>query len=60
MTDLTRCDKMFLIMKFSLFKSRKVERKTINDYKQELLVKQGREQFKTLIKRGLSIPIALL
>jgi len=47
-------------MKFSFFKSKKAERKTISDYKQELLVKQGGEQFKSLVKRGLSIPIALL
>jgi len=47
-------------MKLSLFKSKIVKRKTINDYKQDLLVKHGREQFKTLVKRGLSIPIALL
>jgi len=51
---------MFLTMKFSLFKSKKAERKTISDYKQELLVKQGREQFRSLVKRGLSVPIALL
>jgi len=51
---------MFLIMKFSLLKSKKAERKTIFDYKQDLLVKQGREQFKSLVKRGLSVPIALL
>ena len=57
---MTRYDKMFLIMKFSLFKSKKAERKTISDYKQEMLVKQGREQFRSLVKRGLSIPIALL
>jgi len=47
-------------MKFSILKSKKAERKTISDYKQELLVKQGREQFKSLLKRGLSVPIALL
>ncbi|MBI2031734.1 MAG: hypothetical protein HYT08_03925 [Candidatus Levybacteria bacterium] len=42
----------------------KLKRRTVNkqvmDYKQELLVKQGREQFKALLKRGLSVPIALL
>ncbi|MCL6096704.1 MAG: hypothetical protein M1444_03445 [Patescibacteria group bacterium] len=48
-------------MKFTLFGGKKREtRKTISDYKQEILMKQGREQFKTLIKRGLSVPIALL
>lgn len=48
-------------MKFNLLKrERKVVRKTIADYKQEALVKQGREQFQTLIKKGISIPVVLL
>ena len=47
-------------MKITLFKSRKEVKKTITDYKQEMLLKQGREQFKSLVKRGLSVPIVLL
>lgn len=39
---------------------RKSVRKQIMDYKQEVLVKQGREQFKALLKKGISVPIALL
>jgi len=39
---------------------RKKTRKSISDYKQEILLKEGREQFKSLIKKGLSVPIALL
>lgn len=39
---------------------RKVKRKALLDYKQELLVRQGREQFKKLIDRGISIPVAYL
>lgn len=31
-----------------------------SDYGQEMLVKLGREQFKRLVEKGLSIPIALL
>ncbi len=34
--------------------------KTISDYKQEVLVKQGREQFKKLLEKGISIPVVLL
>ena len=34
--------------------------KTISDYKREMLVKLGREQFKKLLERGLNIPVALL
>ena len=39
---------------------KKVTRKTVSDYKQEILIKQGAEQLKTLVKRGLGIPVALL
>lgn len=38
----------------------KKRRKTIADYKQDLLVKQGREQFKRLLDKGLGVPVALL
>lgn len=31
-----------------------------SDYKQDILVKQGREQFKKLLDKGLGIPVALL
>ena len=47
-------------MKFSIFKNKKENKKSVGDYKQELLLKEGREQFKSLIKRGLSVPVALL
>lgn len=40
--------------------SKKYKRKSIADYKQELLVRQGREQFKALLKKGLGVPVALL
>ncbi len=36
------------------------KRKTIADYQREALVKQGREQFQKLVKRGLQVPVALL
>lgn len=37
----------------------KVIRKTIGDYKQQLLIKQGQEQFKKLTANNLRIPIAI-
>ena len=48
-------------MKFSFLGSKsKKAVKTISDYKQEVLVKQGREQFKKLLEKGISIPVVLL
>lgn len=38
----------------------KKTRKTIEDYKNDLLVKQGREQFKKLLEKGINVPVALL
>ena len=47
-------------MKFpNIFQKRKT-RKTIADYKQDILVRQGREQFKRLLEKGLGVPVALL
>lgn len=52
---------MFLIMNFAIFtRNKKESKKRITDYKQELLLRQGREQFKSLIRKGLSVPVALL
>ena len=42
------------------FGGKKINRKVLSDYKQELLVKQGAEQFKKLIERGINVPIVLL
>jgi len=50
-------------MKFgnlSLLKTGKRARKTIADYQQELLVKQGREQFKRLLEKGINVPVVML
>ncbi len=48
-------------MKFNFFKlNKRGARKTIADYKQEILLKQGRDQFKKLVEKGLGIPVALL
>lgn len=33
---------------------------SLEEYQQELLIKQGREQFSKLIEKGLSLPIAVL
>ena len=37
----------------------KDRRKTIADYKREMLIKQGRHQFMLLIKKGLEVPVAV-
>jgi hypothetical protein len=44
--------------KFNVTRHQKV--KSIEDYKQELLIQLGREQFKKLADKGLSLPIAVL
>jgi hypothetical protein len=57
---LTTYDKIPLDMTFGFKKQKKASDKAISDYKMELLVKQGRDQFRKLIERGLNIPVALL
>ena len=48
-------------MKFTFTsKSQKKAVKTIADYKQEILLKQGTEQFKKLFEKGIKIPVVLL
>ena len=42
------------------FKKQKKTQKTISDYKMEMLIKQGRDQFRKLIAKGINIPVALL
>jgi hypothetical protein len=46
---------------FSFLKTKKRSQVTASyeAYKREILVKQGREQFKKLLDRGLGIPVAL-
>lgn len=53
---------VFAVKKLRFFKKNKniIKRKLIKDYQQELLIKQGREQFLKLIDKGLQIPIAVL
>jgi len=58
---LTDYAKITISMKFNLFKAgKRVTRRTISDYKQELLLKQGTDQLKKLVEKGLSIPVAFL
>jgi len=47
-------------MIFGFKKQKKASHKSISDYRMEALVKQGRDQFKKLIEKGISIPVALL
>ncbi len=45
---------------FEFNKKKKALQKSVSDYKMDILVKQGRDQFKKLIDKGISIPVALL
>lgn len=58
---MTTYDTIPLDMKFNFLggKSKRAI-KTISDYKQEALVRVGREQFKKLLEKGISIPVVLL
>ncbi|MDP2637430.1 MAG: hypothetical protein Q8P26_00010 [Candidatus Levybacteria bacterium] len=51
---------MIFGFKSANWRNKKADKKTISDYKMDILVKQGRDQFKKLIDRGISIPVALL
>ena len=64
LTYLTTCGKMPTDMSFGFksagWRKKKTSNKSISDYKMEILVKQGRDQFKKLIAKGINIPVALL
>ena len=60
LTDLTRCGRIPLGMRFQLFRNASKAKKSLIDVKQEILVKQGREQFKKLLEKGISVPVAFL
>ncbi|MGH7246242.1 MAG: hypothetical protein ACREGI_04910 [Candidatus Levyibacteriota bacterium] len=47
-------------IKSILSKQPQTVEKPIADYKQELLFRQGKEQFEKLLQRGLRVPVALL
>jgi len=47
-------------MIFGFRKQKKTSAKEILDYKMETQVKQGRDQFKKLVEKGINIPVALL
>ena len=44
---------------FLIGKKKKQESPTLASVKEKLLIKEGREQFKKLLDRGLGLPIAL-
>jgi hypothetical protein len=60
LTDLTGCDRILVDMKFQFFGNASKAKKALIDTKQEILVKQGREQFKKLLEKGISIPVVFL
>ncbi|HLD01376.1 MAG TPA: hypothetical protein VJC10_00725 [Patescibacteria group bacterium] len=45
---------------FSILKIKRQKRKAILDHPQEMLIEQGRRQFKRLLDKGLQVPVALL
>lgn len=47
-----------LVMKITLFKTRKEPKS--EEFKREALIKQGREQFKKLVEKGIGVPVVLL
>jgi hypothetical protein len=47
-------------MVFGFKKQKKASDKANSEYKMEILVKLGRDQFKRLIEKGISVPVALL
>jgi len=60
LTHLTTYGRIRIDMVFSLLRLKKKNLKNASDYKQEVLIKQGREQFKKLIERGTELPVFLL
>ena len=58
---MTTCDKILIGMSFGFKKQKRASIKSISDYKNmEMLVKQGRDQFRRLIEKGINVPVALL
>lgn len=51
--------KILTALRNSLRKPTKVL-SSLDDYKQDALIKQGKIQFEKLLKKGLSVPVALL
>ena len=47
-------------MVFRIRNKKKDAQKTISNYRREMLIRLGREQFKKLLEKGISIPVALL
>ena len=50
----------FLKRLLSGFNVKKTAQKTLAQYKEELVFKQGAEQFKKLAQRGLAVPVKVL
>ena len=57
---LTTCDTIPVDMKLNFLSGKKKAVKTISDYKQEALVRLGRELFKKLLEIVINIPVVLL
>ena len=58
---MTSCGILAFIMKiFKFLTSGKNKKRKLLDYYQESINRTGREQFKKLVEKGLSVPVALL
>ena len=53
-------ESMIFGIKIRRMAEKKASSKTVSDYKMEILVRQGRDQFKKLIEKGINVPVALL
>jgi len=47
-------------MNFPFLKNKKTAKKSGFVYKHELIIRQGREQLKALVRKGLGVPVVLL
>jgi len=53
-------DLVMKLVRLPFISQKKKQPSTLADYQRELLVRQGREQFKKIIDRGLGVPVGLL
>ena len=60
LTDLTSYGRIRVGMRFQFYRGASKAKKTLIDAKQEILVRQGREQFKKLLEKGINVPVVFL
>lgn len=61
LTELTGCARILISMAINFYSLlKRKSRKSFSNYKEEILIKQGAEQFKKLRDRGIDLPVVLL